>query len=101
MIKYLQIVFLFFLLSYCANKQPVQIPQGIRGKIIWLEGNMMPSIGSDIPDKSKGTPIQRQIYIYALTNRDQTEIWVLLIPPNSTALSSGVKILTLISLDLR
>ena len=34
----------------------------------------MPSIGSDTPDKSKGTPIQRQIYIYALTNRDQTEI---------------------------
>ncbi len=74
MIQYLQIALLLFGFSYCANKPPVQIPQGIRGKVIWFEGNMMPTIGGKTPGMPKGKPIQREIYIYALTNRDQTVI---------------------------
>ena len=74
MIQYLQIAFLLFLFTCCANKPPVQIPQGIRGKVIWLEGNMMPTLGGETTSKSTGEPIQREIYIYALTNRDQTVI---------------------------
>jgi hypothetical protein len=49
------------------------ITQGIRGQVIWLEGNLMPSIreeGDPSPaPQAKG--VQRTVYIYALTHREE------------------------------
>src|SRR5680860_559860 len=57
----------------CTNKMNAQsssgnISQGIQGKVLWLEGNMMPTIneGGDVP-KQKGVPIKREVHIYELT----------------------------------
>lgn len=43
--------------------------QGIKGKVIWKSGNLMPS-----PDRTEvvGTPIVRELYVYELTNISQT-----------------------------
>ncbi len=39
--------------------------QGIAGTVRWVEGNLMPAIGdSTYIERSKGAPIQREIYIY-------------------------------------
>lgn len=49
------------------------VKQGIVGQLIWLEGNLMPTIegsGRDIP---KGQPVQREVYIYPLTKTSQAE----------------------------
>lgn len=39
--------------------------QGITGKILWFEGNMMPGPGKK---DTGGKPVQREIYIYQRTN---------------------------------
>lgn len=57
------------------GKSKDSIRQGIRGKVIWLEGNMMPTIAEDTSTiKSReGKPIERTVYIYELTSREQAE----------------------------
>ena len=35
------------------------LKQGATGKVLWFEGNMMPSIGREMP---KGKPVVREIY---------------------------------------
>ena len=49
------------------------IKQGIRGQVLWLEGNLMPTIGEegDVPLRSEGKGVQRTLHIYELTNRDE------------------------------
>jgi hypothetical protein len=51
-------IFLFFLAGCSAQHQ------GIKGKVVWVEGNQMPA-----PDTKRPQPagIQRDIYIYQLT----------------------------------
>lgn len=51
------------------------IRQGIRGKVIWLEGNMMPTVTEDNSTiKSREEkPIERTVYIYELTSGEQVE----------------------------
>lgn len=58
----------------CTNKMSAQDPQddisqGISGKVIWLQGNMMPMTGEKAKQpRAKGEPVQREVHIYELTN---------------------------------
>lgn len=46
------------------SKNTSQMNQGIKGKVLWLEGNFMPGPGMD----KKGEPVIRKIYIYPIIN---------------------------------
>lgn len=70
-------LFLFALLSvslsFCTTIRDGKstIKQGVFGKVLWLEGNFMPS-----PDKPKaraGAPALRTVYIYELTKLNDVE----------------------------
>jgi len=72
------ILYLFlviFLIFSCSINQKVSGQQGISGKVIWLEGNLMPSIGDSANNKiqARGIPIQRTILIYKAVKRSDTE----------------------------
>ena len=77
-----QTVFLMLLITFsCSSKRAFNttnmiIGQGISGKVIWLEGNLMPGIQeeSDTTTSSltQGKPVERYVTIYRLTHRDQT-----------------------------
>ena len=45
------------------------IKQGIYGKVIWQEGNMMPS--PDAPSGKTGKPVSRKLRIYELTKMSE------------------------------
>ena len=47
------------------------INQGICGSIIWKSGNLMPSPDSQVP-KPKG--VQRELFVYELTNSEQATL---------------------------
>ncbi|WP_114777501.1 carboxypeptidase regulatory-like domain-containing protein [Botryobacter ruber] len=49
------------------NQAPIQ--QGIKGKIYYESGNQMPS--PDVPRTSNKRGVQRQVFIYELTNASQ------------------------------
>jgi hypothetical protein len=52
------------------NKQQ----QGITGKIVWLEGNLMPAIGdTTMTERMAGRPVQRTLFIHEPTTPDETE----------------------------
>lgn len=77
--RLLNLLFIFIatLLFGCSNKMKAQssnvdIAQGIQGKVVWLEGNMMPSISDtgNVPQQ-KGEPVKREVHIYALTNSSE------------------------------
>lgn len=75
-------VFLVFLIILgCSGKRlfnasHLKIEQGIVGKVIWLEGNLMPQITEEA-DTTKslieGKPVERYVGIYELTHRNQTK----------------------------
>ncbi len=48
------------------------VKQGIVGRLLWLEGNLMPSIegGGNIP---AGQPVQREVHIYEVTKMSEAE----------------------------
>ncbi|OKL40994.1 carboxypeptidase-like regulatory domain-containing protein [Pontibacter flavimaris] len=52
------------------QEQQAPVAQGIRGQVLWVSGNQMPS--PDAPP-SKGRGIQRTLYVYELTNASQTQ----------------------------
>ncbi len=76
MIKYSRLflfVLLCFTLNSCSavkNGEP-SIKQGVFGKVLWLEGNFMPSLGK--PNQKTITPAVRTVYIYRLTKLSETE----------------------------
>ena len=45
--------------------------QGISGIVLWFEGDLMPGIGKK---PVEGEPMQREIYIYEATTREQAEV---------------------------
>jgi hypothetical protein len=45
--------------------------QGICGSIIWKSGNLMPSPDKEVP---KPKPIQRELFVYELTNSEQATL---------------------------
>ncbi len=77
-----QALFLIFLITVgCSSKRlfntsKMIIGQGISGKVIWLEGNLMPTIKEEsdtiTSSLTQGKPVERYIAIYKLTHRDQT-----------------------------
>jgi hypothetical protein len=52
-----------------------QLEQGIRGQVLWLEGNLMPTIGDEnnTPPIPEGEGIQRTVHIYDLTSRNEAK----------------------------
>ena len=75
--KKVTVVFAAILVTACINqptqKLQKQIKQGISGQVIWLEGNLMPTI--DQPDNTTrgGKPVVREIHVYKLINVKETE----------------------------
>jgi hypothetical protein len=68
------ILFLLLTLSFFActgQKQKGNQPQGIKGQVIWEEGNMMPRIDEEMP---KGKGVKRGIYVYELTDQSQAKL---------------------------
>lgn len=67
-----------FALALMANKcSSEDISQGIAGKVLWIEGNQMPTIideknPQDTPQRPAPKGIQREVHIYELTSMDQT-----------------------------
>lgn len=48
----------------------VGVEQGVKGTVVWLEGNQMPGPGVSLP---QGEPVEREIYIYKPTTREQVQ----------------------------
>lgn len=40
----------------------------LRGKLLWVEGNMMPGPGVSLPD---GKPVRREVHVFEATGRDE------------------------------
>lgn len=56
-------------------KQNDTLRQGIQGKVLWLEGNLMPTIVEDsqkVKD-NPATPAERTVFIYQITHQDQAK----------------------------
>ena len=70
-------IFLFailcFSLSFCTTIKDgkATVKQGVFGKVLWLEGNLMPSPYR--PPAKGGAPALRTIYIYELTKINDVE----------------------------
>jgi hypothetical protein len=65
------LVIISFLLSSCGavKNGNYSIKQGVFGKVVWIQGNMMPS--PDLPVSGNGKSAQRMIKIYEHTNFSQ------------------------------
>ncbi len=59
---------LLFILLGIAATAVAQLPQGIRGTVIFKRGNLMP--GPNRP-QAKGQPVKREIFVYELTKMAQ------------------------------
>lgn len=74
LLNYSILYFSFFALISCKAPQGnasknEDISQGIAGRVLWREGNFMPTINGNNENKSLG--IEREIMIYELTNLNQ------------------------------
>ena len=60
-------------LSFCSSIKDGKssIKQGVFGRVLWMQGNFMPS--PDRPQHNGGKPALRTIYIYAQTKLSATE----------------------------
>lgn len=47
------------------------IKQGVFGKVLWVEGNVMPSPSA--PNRGGGRPVERTLHIYEITQLSQVE----------------------------
>lgn len=67
----MRIIFTLLVLGLMANcksadhAKTAQMDQGIKGTVLWLEGNFMPGPGMD----KEGEPVVRQLYIYPIMNK--------------------------------
>lgn len=73
MMKYIGTLLLIMLGFSCTTMKDGQssIKQGVFGRVLWMEGNFMPS--PDRPQHKESTPVLRTVYIYALTKLNETE----------------------------
>lgn len=69
--KIFLLVIISFILNSCLSVKDghYSIKQGVFGKVVWMQGNMMPS--PDLPASGNGKPVQRTIKIYEHTNSSQ------------------------------
>ena len=83
MLKFRALFLIFLITIACSSKKlfnttKMIIGQGISGKVIWLEGNLMPKVEeeSDTTTSSltQGKPVERYVAIYKLTHRDETVV---------------------------
>ena len=65
-----QIIVLLAVMALSCQTAQQDAKQGIKGQITWFEGNLMPGPGRDV---STGTPIERTVLIYPLTNLTQVK----------------------------
>lgn len=66
----LQMIMFLSVVALSCHSAQQDATQGIRGKVTWFEGDLMPGPGRDIPT---GKPIERTILIYPLTNLSQVK----------------------------
>ncbi len=70
-------IFLFVMLSsslsFCTGIKDSKssIKQGVFGRVLWMQGNFMPS--PDKPQRKENTPALRTVYIYKVTKLSETE----------------------------
>ncbi|MTI23207.1 carboxypeptidase regulatory-like domain-containing protein [Fulvivirga sp. RKSG066] len=57
------------LLIGCKTTVSQQMDQGIKGKVLWLEGNFMPGPGQS----NEGQPVAKEIYIYEVLKAEDLE----------------------------
>lgn len=62
---------LFISMMACSSNKLSMQAQGIKGVVLWFEGNQMPGFDRE-PDPGKG--IAREIHVYELTRADQSTI---------------------------
>lgn len=68
---YLVYAILFFSIGCSVHKNDkISIKQGVRGTVIWKEGNFQPTVGQ-VPN-SQSKPVVRTLVVYQLTNLKQT-----------------------------
>ncbi len=69
------IMILFVITSIsCQNMQTKNfkhLHQGISGQVLWLEGNVMPTIGDNPSPRSEAVPVKRVVHIHELTNFEE------------------------------
>lgn len=68
------LVITLFCLSRCSAQLKeglFSVKQGITGRVLWKEGNQMPS--PDRPAGSNGIPVERELAVYKLTRLNETE----------------------------
>lgn len=59
-------------LSFSCTSGRIGARSGIRGSVLWLEGNLMPGYtGPGRPADAAGRPVRRKICIYELVTRQQ------------------------------
>ncbi len=82
---------LSILLSFCTTVRGGKstIKQGVFGRVLWLEGNFMPS--PDKPQSKGGVPVLRSIYIYEITKLSDVTGEAPLFSKINTALVAKVK----------
>lgn len=68
MLRIITVLF-FIAIIGCKNSQTQSLNQGLKGQVLWLEGNFMPGPGQD----KKGEPVKREIYIYEVINAKQLQ----------------------------
>jgi len=51
------------------NKHLAKLNQGIKGKVLWLEGNFMPGPGQN----KSGEPVEKELYFFPVLNVNELE----------------------------
>jgi hypothetical protein len=68
----LSFVPILLILFNCSAQKNATGQSGISGRVLWLEGNLMPSISdTSYSKRAQGTPKQKTVYIYEATQRHQ------------------------------
>ncbi|WP_343854907.1 carboxypeptidase regulatory-like domain-containing protein [Fulvivirga kasyanovii] len=62
--KYILLFFMAASFLACKSSTAQQASQGIKGQVLWFEGNFMPGPGQS----NKGKPVQREVLIYEVTS---------------------------------
>lgn len=68
MMKFLMLCICISVLG-CKSSQTQTLNQGIKGQVLWLEGNFMPGPGQE----KTGEPVVREIYVYEVINAKKIE----------------------------